>query len=122
MPGNGGIMRTSFKSLSFLVVCGVLGAADSIQAQGLPAGSLLDAIGNGKPSLNLRPRYEHVEQDGKPENADAFTMRTLLGWRTGQWHGLSVYVEGINVGHLGPERYNDDPARVSPYPLERGPG
>ena len=121
MPGNGGIMRTSFKSLSFLVVCGVLGAADSIQAQGLPAGSLLDAIGNGKPSLNLRPRYEHVEQDGKPENADAFTMRTLLGWRTGQWHGLSVYVEGINVGHLGPERYNDDPARVSPYPLVADP-
>jgi hypothetical protein len=114
-------MRLHFKSISVAIGCCLLGTADPLLAQGLSAGSPIDAIGNGKLTLTLRPRYEHVEQDGKPENADAFTMRTLLGWRTGQWHELSVYVEGINVGHLGPEHYNDDPARVSAYPLVADP-
>jgi hypothetical protein len=69
----------------------------------LPAANPVEAIGNGKLVLNHRPRYEHVERDGKPENAEAFTMRTLLGWRTGKWLGLSAYIEGINTGHLGPQ-------------------
>jgi hypothetical protein len=108
-------------AISVIVCFCFLSTAQALHAQELPASNPVEAIGNGKLILNLRPRYEHVEQDGKPENADAFTMRTLLGWRTGKWQGLSVYIEGINVGHLGPQRYNDDPARTSPYPLVADP-
>src|SRR5262245_15905028 len=64
------------------------------------ANGALDALTDGKLLLNLRPRWEHVEQDGKPNNADAYTMRTLIGWQTKPWYGLSATAEGINVGHL----------------------
>jgi hypothetical protein len=72
--------------------------------------------------LYLRPRYEHVEQEGKPLNADALTMRSLFGYRTGSWHGLSANFEGINVGHFDEQRYNDNSAvATSPYPLVADP-
>jgi hypothetical protein len=78
--------------------------------QSEPSDTSLDhALTSGKPTIYLRPRYEHVEQDGKPLNADAYTMRTMLGYRTGSWYGLSGYFEGINVGHLGEQNYNDRP-------------
>ena len=110
-------MRTLiFWTLVLMTHCACVWAEES-----QPDLSVGEAITQGHLFLNLRPRYEHVEQDGKPKNANAYTLRTLLGWRTRQWHGLGVYVEGINVGHLGEERYSDDPARVSPYPLVADP-
>jgi len=86
------------------------------------AASLGEALTGGKLLLYLRPRWEHVEQDGKPYNADAYTMRTTLGWQTKPFHGLSATVEGINVGHIGPGFYNDNPAITnSPYPTIADP-
>jgi len=87
------------------------------------ATTLGEALTDGNLLLFLRPRWEHVEQDGKPKDADAFTMRTLIGWRTKPWHGLSATVEGINVGHIGSQDYNDDPAAAaaSPYPVVADP-
>jgi hypothetical protein len=82
---------------------------------------LIDAVADGKPILTLRPRYEHVEQDGKPNNADAFTMRTLLGWETNAWHGLSARIEGINVGHLFDQQYNDTFNGKTTYPTVADP-
>jgi hypothetical protein len=100
-------------------------AAHSLAAEAQPpqeAGSLEEALTGGKFLLNLRPRYEHVEQSNKPEDADAFTLRTLLGWRTKPWHGLSGTLEVINVGHFGQQNYNDQPAvTTSPYPTVADP-
>lgn len=84
-------------------------------------GSLAEALTNGKPILNVRPRYEFVEQATKPEDAHAFTLRTLLGWQTRPWHGLAVTAEGINVAHIGAQRFNDNAAAASPYPLVADP-
>jgi hypothetical protein len=80
-----------------------------------------EALTGGKPYVYLRPRWEHVEQGGKPFNADALTMRTLLGYRTGTWYGISAYVEGIDVGHLGEQHYNDKSTITSRYPLVADP-
>jgi hypothetical protein len=87
------------------------------------AATLGEALTGGKLLLNLRPRYEYVEQANKPKDANAFTMRTLLGWRTKPWHGLSVTAEGINVTHFGEQDYNDLPsqAAASPYPTVADP-
>jgi len=97
------------------------GAAEPAAEPAAEAASLLDAVTGGKLLLYLRPRWEHVEQDGKPENADAYTMRTLLGWQTKPWYGLSATIEGINVGHLGDQYYNPNPAAASRYPTVADP-
>jgi hypothetical protein len=105
-------------ALAALAPCA--GAVDAGPAE---AADLGEAIAGGKLLLNLRPRYEYVEQENKPHDAHAFSLRTLLGFRTLPWHGLSVTAEGINVGHLGEPTYNDLPANAakSPYPTVADP-
>ena len=67
------------------------------------AASLKQAILEGKPTINLKLRYENVNQDGKSETAEAFTLRTLVGWKTKPFHGFSV-----NAELYGLSPFNDD--------------
>lgn len=57
------------------------------------AGELSDALLNGKPTLNLRYRYEQVDQTGIANTADASTIRTRLGYTTGELSGFSAFIE-----------------------------
>ncbi len=84
------------------------------------AASLSDAIAAGKPILNLRPRYEFVDQNGRPEEANAVTLRTLAGWKTGAWKGLSATIELIDVGRLN-DNYNDGQNGKTQYPVVADP-
>lgn len=93
-------------------------AADPAPAQ---AGSLAEALTDGKLLLNLRPRYEFVDQDGKSEDAKGITLRTLVGWQTKPWYGLSVTAEAINVGHLWDEEFNDTKNKKTKYPTIADP-
>lgn len=61
----------------------------------------------GKLILDLRYRFEHVDQANALESAEAQTLRTRLGYRTPRWHGLSGLVEVDNVSRLGQARFND---------------
>lgn len=56
------------------------------------------------PILDARYRYEFVDQDGKRE-AKASTLRTRFGFETAEFHGISLLIEGENVGVIGNERY-----------------
>jgi len=35
--------------------------------------------------------------DGGPDEANAFTVRTLAGWKTGAWNRLSATIELIDL-------------------------
>lgn len=65
-----------------------------------------EAITQGTSMSSFRLRNETVRQDGKPEQANALTLRSLLGWQTAPLHGLSVGAQLINVGKLD-DGYND---------------
>jgi len=62
--------------------------------------TLADALTSGKTGVNVRARYEHVDQDNISENADAVTARLRLNYRTGQWSGMTGFVEYDYVFHL----------------------
>jgi hypothetical protein len=86
------------------------------------ATDLTDAIGGGKLLLELRPRYEYVDQANKPDTANAFTLRTLLGWQTKPWHGFVGLVQFLNVANLDGDEYNPNPAvTTSRYPTVADP-
>ncbi len=76
----------------------------------LPHAASAEDIGNllreGKPILDLRYRYEHVEQDNALNNANAQTLRTRVGFQSGRWYGLSVLLEADHVARLGDAAYN----------------
>lgn len=74
------------------------------------------AITGGKLILDMRGRYEGVEQAGFATDAEAFTLRTRLGWETASWNGVKALVEFEDVRSLGADRYNDGVPPGEPYP------
>ena len=95
-----------------LLFAGPAGAQD--------AATPLEAVTAGQPILSFRPRYEFVDQDGRPENGNALTMRTLAGWRTGTWKGLAVTAEAIVVSRANDD-YNDGQNGKTQYPVIADP-
>ncbi|MCF7687505.1 MAG: hypothetical protein K9M98_04890 [Cephaloticoccus sp.] len=59
-------------------------------------GSLRDAFTQGKVSLNLRIRYEGVQQTALMD-AEALTLRTRLGYATAPYHGWKTMLEVENI-------------------------
>lgn len=76
--------------------------------------TFLDSVKAGKPLTNFRLRYESVDQDGKAEDADAFTLRSLVGWQTAPWHNFSIAAQVINVGVLNDDYENFDKSVAEP--------
>jgi hypothetical protein len=72
------------------------------EAQAQAAGAKPSA---GKPILELRLRYEGVDQANFAEDARAVTLRTRLGWETAAWKGFKGLVELEDVRAVGGERY-----------------
>jgi hypothetical protein len=70
------------------------------------AETLAEAIAGGKANLDIRYRLETVEQDNALQDATASTVRTLLGYKTGAFHGFSAYIEMEDIHPFGDEDYN----------------
>ena len=73
-------------------------------------GKIPDAIAKGKFNLDVRLRYEQVDEDGLgaiSKNSYAPTLRTRFGFTTAPLYGFQAMLEGVNVSALGPEsNYN----------------
>lgn len=69
------------------------------------ATSPLGAFTTGKVSLNLRLRYEDVQQTGLLD-AEALTLRSRLGFTTTAWQGWTAMLEGENVTAADGDSYS----------------
>jgi hypothetical protein len=112
--------QTKFK-LNFLTACTAMALSSVAQmayaeevAAAEPEYTFLDSIKEGKPMTSFRLRYENVQQDGNGAttpaapliDADAFTLRSLIGWQTSPFHNFSFGAQIINVTKLNDD-YND---------------
>lgn len=70
------------------------------------ADSLNDALVGGRLHLDARYRFERVDQQGFPKKAYASTLRTRLGYETGEFADLSAYAEVDDVRAIGNDLYN----------------
>jgi len=68
--------------------------------------SLRRAIEEGAIDVDLRYRYENVDQEGFDEDADASTARLRLGFGSGAYYGFSVYVDFEVLRAIGADDYN----------------
>ena len=98
--------------LAFLGGAALLAGAPAAWAAdeaGTPAEltALEDALLGGKPIIDLRYRYENVDDDAFAEEADANTVRARLGYETGAFYGFSALFELEAVRHIGAEDFND---------------
>jgi hypothetical protein len=109
-------------SASFLALAAMPAFADEAPVQ---AESLSEAITQGKSLTNFRLRYEYVDQDGKEDTANAWTLRSLIGWKTKSFNNFSVAAQLIGVSPLN-HQYNDldqgvlDPDKLN-YPVVADP-
>jgi hypothetical protein len=104
---------------SFLLRHGAGGCLAALLALAPPA----HAAGwfeDGKLLLDVRLRGEHVRDDAFDRDANALTLRTRLGWRSGSLHGVFVLAEAEDVRALVAD-YNSSANGRTRYPLVLDP-
>lgn len=69
----------------------------------------------------VRFRYEHVEQAGFTNDADAHTIRTNLGFKTGTYKGFQAIIEGQIVRNIGDEDFNSTTNGQGTFPVVADP-
>jgi Alginate export len=62
-------------------------------------------VTEGKVSLNIRGRAEIADQEGK-ETSQAYTVRTRLGFTTGEYNGLYVHIDVEDIRAADDSLYN----------------
>jgi hypothetical protein len=65
----------------------------------------IKALGAGKATVELRTRWENVDDAAAKKTADAITNRFTLSWRSGAWKGVSAFAQFENVAVLSGPRY-----------------
>jgi hypothetical protein len=80
-----------------------------------------DFVQDGKASLDLRYRFESVEQDDRPETAEAHTLRIRLDLASGEVGGVSGLLQADHVEALGDPRYDDTRNGQLQYPVVADP-
>ncbi len=100
--------------LAATAFCGLL----SVTAH---AALLPDALLQGTPTLDLRLRYESVEQDNFAKNADATTLRGAAGYTTRLWQGFDARVELEGVIAANADLYNSTGNGITHRPVVADP-
>jgi len=70
--------------------------------------AFFEALTGGKVSFSARARYERVEQDNAKKDADAFTVRSTLAYKTGSFNGFKAFAEVEDITDLADGDFNDN--------------
>ncbi len=101
-----------------LTVCIIIA---SLMTPAVCQGSFIEALKDGDVSLTLRYRFEFVDQDGLDKDAKASTLRTALGYKTGDFYGFSAMLEFENTTVIGDEDYNNTINGKTEFPVVADP-
>jgi hypothetical protein len=114
-------------ALRGLACCGLLIApllGMPVQAQDAPADSLAAAISNGDAGVELRYRFEYVDQDNLADTAKASTLRLRLNYASLRYHNFNAFVEFDYVAEILADDFNSgggtSPNRTQ-YPVVADP-
>jgi hypothetical protein len=111
-------MRSLLKS-SLGLAAGVLGLCASGAAQAeLPLSAV---IAQGRPVIDLRARYETVQDASKTLDANAQTIRARLGYDTGYWNSLQLGFDFDQIWTVGGATYNSTRNGKTSYPTVLDP-
>jgi len=117
-------MKCKSCAMACVVVALLLGFA-MVSAQENDNQDLAGAITSGKAKLDLRYRYEFVDQDGFADNANASTLRLRLNYQTGTWRAWSALVEFDQVIEVLFDDFNSAAGTSNPsrnvYPVVADP-
>ena len=98
--------KTAFRPTALAVACSAALLGGFTAAPVLAGDSLTEALIGGKPTVDMRVRYENVTQDNTLKDASALTVRTRLGYKTGDYQNINGFLEMSNVTPMLDEDYN----------------
>ncbi len=113
MKGISKSWRTAWRAVG-----GVVGfmAVGSAAYAGLPA-----FIAQGKPVIDLRARYENVDDASKVPIAQAGTLRARLGYETGTWNNFQLAFDFDQIWSIGGATYNSTRNGKTAFPIVADP-
>jgi hypothetical protein len=85
---------------------GAVAQADPAPAPPAQPGDVAQAIRDGQPILDVRSRYEDVDQANLAQLGQSFTTRVQAGWQTAPYDGFQVLVEFAGLFHADDAHYN----------------
>jgi hypothetical protein len=105
--------------LALVALLAGLAAVSARADEGVEPFGIAESLAHGRFTLELRPRYNRIDETDHRERTEGVTVRALAGWRSAPYRGLRFTLEAIHADHIGARDFNDDPARLatSPYPL-----
>ena len=109
------------KSLLALSVAAAAGAATTASAQDGVTSSIAEMVTNGTAKIDVRYRFEYVDQDGIDEEAEANTIRSRLTFASAAYKGFSFLAEFDDVRHIGDDDFNDTNNGNTDYPVVADP-
>ena len=114
------------KTKSFIAAsCLAFAAASLAFAEDTPSasddGPIIEAIKNSKPLIDVRYRFETKSQAGFAQDAYSNTIRTRLGFETGEVYNLKVLVEFENVASIGDDHFNSTTNGRTMFPVIADP-
>ena len=115
---------TKMSNVEIVAMSMIMGITTTVQAGGkiepvtpapVEVNSVSHILSNGKYSLQIRPRYEFVDEDNTNSNANAFTVRTVLGAKFDALgvDGLGAELEITDVRNFGFDNYAPESAGYS---------
>jgi hypothetical protein len=107
--------------ISVCAVLVALGAAIGSCAGWAEEARLADLYRNATPILDVRYRFELVDQDGFGRDARANTVRTRFGFETGKVAGFGLGVDAEWIESIGAEEFNSTTNRRTAYPTVADP-
>lgn len=80
-----------------------------------------EALTGGTPNLDVRLRYESVDQGGFADDAEGLTLRGRLGYTTGRFAGFGATAEFEYTTALDPDNFNSTTNGLVRYPVIADP-
>src|SRR5688572_8032186 len=78
-------------------------------------------IAQGRAVIDLRVRYETVDDAGRALDANGTTVRARLGYETGYWNSLQVAFDFDQIWTVGGATYNSTRNGKTAYPVIADP-
>lgn len=103
-----------------LITTAILAAPAAFAGETEHGKSITEALSDSSVKVNLRARYEGVDQDSKDKNASALTLKSRITLNTGSYSNFSLGLEVDKVDALVDD-YNSKTNGNTEYPVVADP-
>ncbi|NND68141.1 MAG: alginate export family protein [Halioglobus sp.] len=106
---------------SALCTVAALSASSTVHADSGGFDGLKKMVTDATANVDLRYRFEGVDQDGVDEDAEASLLRSRLTLTTASWGGFAAQLEFDDITSVGPNDYNSTDNQETEYPVVADP-